>query len=173
MELLRSLAGRLKVLRLTGCEELTDFALKPLRDMTKMHEIAIGRLPHVTDEGLHFLQDLPLRRIDLTRMSQLNDASLSEVLKKRTITHLIVNGVKDLSKDLMSEIISTTEMLTEVDVSWVHAFDDELFELLIAKHSVSLRQITIWGCGRLTDIALKLAAKHYPDITVIGSQFIQ
>lgn len=116
-----------------------------------------------------------LRELDFTRCLNLTDDSITSLanLHGARLEKLSLNGLDELTETSVRTLISAcSEHLRDIDVSFVRAFDDELFGELIRKCG-RLSRVKVYGASKLTENSLtrRWSNAAGEPINVVGSEF--
>lgn len=170
--------NRLERLVLSGCEELTDGALRtmlhghdpeidiltdrPLVPPRRLRHLDLSRCTRLTDHGVSALGHLvpDLEGLQLTGITTLTDSALEPILASTPrLTHLELEDLSNLTNSLLSEHLAKAPcapILTHLSVSYCESIGDSgMLPLLRACHS--LRSIDADNT-RISDLSLAEAA---------------
>eukprot|EP01119_Soliformovum_irregulare_P013177 TRINITY_DN3485_c0_g2_i1.p1 TRINITY_DN3485_c0_g2~~TRINITY_DN3485_c0_g2_i1.p1 ORF type:complete len:693 (+),score=217.77 TRINITY_DN3485_c0_g2_i1:171-2249(+) len=121
----------------------------------------------ITDEGIVALvETLPdLNHLTLGTCKNLTETSIQGIgLKCSQLLTFKFKNVATLTPFSISVLIKTNPRIREMDLSWCRLINDEIVDVLIPQ--IPLRQITLWGCSRVSDVAVTRMLEHH--VHVIG-----
>ncbi|PRP79061.1 abc transporter aaa ATPase [Planoprotostelium fungivorum] len=188
--------NHLESLTLEGIPQVSDAGVKNMMQasMTNMKRLSIVRCeglsgngvvdmismcPNLTSivlEDITEMDDSHLQQISLVctnletfRISgcpSFEDASMTQLVQNNpTLVRLGVCKNPKIGMKTVEEMCKSCPKLQELDLSWSRATDDFVVDHLL-KHSHRLRKITLWGCSRVTDVAVRVMLRH--GLEVIG-----
>jgi DNA repair protein RAD7 len=169
----------LKSLRLGLCSGIDDEGIDSLCEahLPHLHDLSLHSLPAITDEGICKLLDMlkHLTCLDLSRFNQLTDAALTPWLENgggKQLTTLNLNGLKEISLSLLMKFLELAPDMEYLDVSWSKSVDNDFLEMA-AQRWPRLKEISIWGCNRITQSALRVFSHLRPHTVILGSPYLQ
>ncbi|KAB5558318.1 hypothetical protein GE09DRAFT_1173242 [Coniochaeta sp. 2T2.1] len=171
-------SNTLERLVLSGCEELTDNALRtmihgrdpeidiltdrPIVPVRKIRHLDLSRCTRLTNDGVSALGHLvpDLEGLQLAGITALTDSALEPILASTPrLTHLELEDLNNLTNSLLSEHLAKApcaSILTHLSVSYCESIGDSgMLPLLRACHS--LRSIDADNT-RISDLSLAEAA---------------
>ena len=161
MGLVKKLGHTLKHLDLSGITTITDeFFLHCLKEHApNLESLTMADLEELTDEkiGQFFLgweKNPGLTSVDLSRNHTLSSLALDGVLQHSgpQLKSLSINGWKAASNESLTMIAELATGLSKIDVGWCREVDD--FALAkIQDECDNLRDLSCWGCNRVTPAA--------------------
>jgi len=188
--------NHLESLTLEGIPQVSDAGVKNMMQasMTNMKRLSIVRCEGLTGNGvvdmismcpnltsivledITEMDDSHLQQISLVctnletfRISgcpSFEDASMIQLVQNNpTLVRLGVCKNPKIGMKTVEEMCKSCPKLQELDLSWSRATDDFVVDHLL-KHSHRLRKITLWGCSRVTDVAVRVMLRH--GLEVIG-----
>jgi len=170
MSLVKKLGPTLKHLDLSGITSITDeFFLRCLVEHgSNLESLTMADLEELTDEriGQFFLEwkNPGLTSVDLSRNQALSSLALNGVLQHSgpQLQSLNINGWKDTPSESLNTIAELAAGLSKIDVGWCPEVDNFVLAK-IQDECEDLRDVSCWGCNRVTP-----AARRRPDIRITG-----
>ncbi|KAF9299340.1 hypothetical protein BGZ74_008944 [Mortierella antarctica] len=158
VKLLLAVGSGLESLDLEGCVALEDAvlteAIQP--SCVRLERLNISGCEEFTTEGVAALfTDWKVNRglsvLNLRKCIMLGDGALNAAIahSHETLDELNINSLEELTKDALVSL-SRCENLTQLDVSWVRAMDDEVLERFV-QSNLKLEQVVVWGNHRITE----------------------
>jgi len=164
--------GELVALNLHYCHELTDLSLEALRGLERLEELDLGSIRSLTDSGLEAVATLRgLRVLDASDNDHFTDAGLAQLGALESLESLSLWHTEGLTGERAGWLASLTRLRT-LNLADCAGFDDaglahleglgQLTELyldhtgvtgagLAALAGLPLRELTLTGCGAVTD----------------------
>ena len=156
--LLEAVGGALEHLDLSGHLDITDAllfrGLKP--HVPNLSTLVLNNTPDLTDAGVAEFFDnwnaARLSRLSMRGNHCLADLALGALLNHSgsELTHLDINGWKDLTEDALKGIPETATGLKRLDVGFCRAVDD-FFVKSVLERCADIEEIMVWACQRLTE----------------------
>ncbi|KAG8178888.1 hypothetical protein JTE90_018577 [Oedothorax gibbosus] len=150
----------LRVLEVKGCARVTGRGVADVvARCAALEKLDLTGCTAVT--SVHPLSaPTPLRHLDLTDCSRLDDCSLELICRScPQLTHLYLRRCVLLTDDCLKRVANYCRELRELSVSdCVQLTDFGLYEL--AKLGANMRYLSVAKCDRISDAGVKQIAKH-------------
>ncbi|KAF9084411.1 hypothetical protein BGX23_010563 [Mortierella sp. AD031] len=158
LKLIQAVGSGLEELELKGCHGLTDEVLvdgiRP--SCVRVERLNLSGCEELTTEGVETLfkdwnVNHGLTYLNLENCVMLKNEALMAVTAHSggTLEVLNMSGMDEITKDAL-QTLTRCENLTELDVSWCRAMDDDIMEQLV-EAAPRLAKVTVWGDHRLTE----------------------
>ncbi|ORY48552.1 RNI-like protein [Rhizoclosmatium globosum] len=182
ISILEKVGKGLTKLSLNGFAEMTDKVLIEgiAKHCPSLQHLSLRNNEHLTDEGMlaylntRDMQPHPLKSLDLHRLYNLTDDSVQSIINHHgpSLNRLVLNGLDDLTTHALKSVVSGCPAVTELDMSWVRSFDDDLFGEMVG-NCRWLKSVRVYGCNLLTEFSLvkKFFNGEGALIRVIGNEF--
>ncbi|EJF57989.1 RNI-like protein [Dichomitus squalens LYAD-421 SS1] len=158
ISMLEAVGDALEYLDLSGHLNITDAllfrGLKP--HVPNLSSLVLNNTPDLTDAGVAEFFDnwnaARLSRFSMRGNHGLADAAIGALLNHSgsELTHLDINGWKDLTEDGLKGIPAIATNLKRLDVGFCRAVDD-FFVKSVLERCVDIEEIMVWACQRLTE----------------------
>ena len=105
----------------------------------------------ITNPGLAYLSELPLRTLSINNCETVNDTGLYHLSKIKTLNTLCMEGCNDISDSGLYHV-SQLKCLMQLDISWCHRITDDGIKHL--SDLPLLRWLRLEECDGITDDVL-------------------
>lgn len=158
-----------RLLRLSGCEALTDAALEPItRSLTALEELSLAWCQELTDVGAALLPRLPrLTSLQMGGCVRLTDAAALEI---STLQSLRCLSLADCSlSDAGCPFIARLEVVTELDLNGCRSITSRGVISLVSDLKM-LRSLDLRGTQVTAEAAAALTESH-PELSITVRMF--
>ncbi|KXS14986.1 RNI-like protein [Gonapodya prolifera JEL478] len=189
VEALAALGASLWCLDLSWNPKLGDATALAIPDRCpNIREVGLAGCVAVTNKGLvEMLESLNasmqdgdesrgLTKVDFARLPMgVVDDEVAGWIEKRcgaVLRLLNLNDAGAITRDALESLISSAPHLWSIDLSWVRCVDDEAIESLI-ETARELREVKVFGCNKVTDLATKRKWKNDEGsvVKIVGCEF--